>query len=315
MRNELTNLTAKFALIVFCLAPLGCSFSQTDSSWSNSLNMNFVRIEAGEFIQGSPLDAPLREENETPHLVQISRRFWIGATHVTVGQWAAFAKESGYQTLAEKQGWSYGAWNVPEDKWDKYEGGSWKSPGFEQGDNNPVVCVTWHDAVAFCEWLSEKEERTYRLPTEAEWEYTARGGTTTIYPWGNDPEDCEGWLNGSDESTASRNLYTLFPPFNWNDGYIYTSPVATFRANAFGLYDPIGNTLAWCSDWYGEYPKGPVKDPTGIVDGEQRILRGGGFVYGPDRSRSAFRGRNWPDFQNFYVGFRVLLESEGETVP
>ena len=314
MSNQLPALAAKFTLISCYLLALGCAPSNTGTSWSNSLDMNFVRIEAGEFMQGSPLDAALREDNETPHLVEISRPFWIGTTHVTVGQWAVFAEESGYQTLAEKQGWSYGAWNVPEDQWDKYEGGSWKAPGFKQGDSNPVVCVTWYDAVAFCEWLSKKEGRTYRLPTEAEWEYCARGGTTTIYPWGDDPEDGEGWLNGSDESTASRNLYTMFPPFNWNDGYIYTAPVGTFRKNAFGLSDPLGNTLAWCSDRFGDYPEGPVTDPTG-GDGEERILRGGGFVYGPDRSRSAFRGRNFPDFQNFYVSFRVVLESEGKTAP
>ena len=283
--------------------------------WTNSLEMKFVRIEAGEFLQGSPVSASLREDNESPHLVRITRPFWMGITHVTVGQFSEFAKASGYQTLAEEQGWSYGAWNVEEDRWDKYDKGSWKDPGFKQEDDYPVVCITWHDAVAFCEWLSDKEGRTYRLPTEAEWEYCSRAGATTVFPWGDNPDDGEGWANGADATSENEGLFTLFPAFKWSDGYIYTSPVATFRPNAFGLYDMVGNALQWCGDWFGDYPAETVDDPTGPVEGEQRILRGGGFVYGPDRSRCAFRGRNWPDFQNFYVGFRVLMELEGKFTP
>jgi formylglycine-generating enzyme required for sulfatase activity len=284
-------------------------------SWTNSLEMDFVRIEAGEFMQGSPLSAGLREDNETPHLVRITRPFWMGTTHVTVGHFREFAKATGYQSAAEKQGWSYGAWNVEEDQWDKYDNGSWKNPGFEQGDDYPVVCITWHDAVAFCEFLSKKEGRTYRLPTEAEWECCCRAGATTVYPWGDNPNDGEGWANGADATSEKEGLFTLFPSFKWSDGYLYSSPVATFHPNAFGLYDVVGNVLQWCGDWSGDYPAEAVEDPTGPIEGEQRILRGGGFVYGPDRSRCAFRGRNWPDFQNFYVGFRVLIESEGEIGP
>ena len=322
MHNPKLTPVAKFALIVFCLVALGFSALEIQEhdtqtkvpvKWTNSLNMKFVRIEAGEFIQGSPLSASLREDNEMPHLVHITKPFWMGATHVTVGQFSEFVKATGYQTLAEKQGWAYGAWNVEENRWDKHNKGSWKDPSFEQGDDNPVVCITWHDAVAFCEWLSEKEGRTYRLPTESEWEYCSRAGTTTIFPWGDNPDDGEGWANGADATSEKADLFTLFPAFKWSDNYIYSSPVATFRPNAFGLYDMIGNVLQWCGDWFGDYPNEAVKDPSGPVKGQQRILRGGAFVYGPDRSRSAFRGRNWPDFQNFYVGFRVLIESESET--
>lgn len=282
--------------------------TETPTELTNSLEMKFVRIQAGEFLQGSPESAAFREENEVPHLVRITQPFWMSSTHVTVGQFSEFVKATGYQTQAEVQGWSYGAWNVEEDQWDKYDNGSWQAPGFEQTDDYPVVCVTWHDAIAFCEWLSEKEGKRCRLPTEAEWEYCSRSGVTTIYPWGDNPDDGEGWANGADETSENEGLFTLFPAFNWSDGYVYASPVATFRANAFGLYDMVGNVLHWCSDWFGDYPTETVEDPTGPADGKERVLRGGGFVYGPDRSRCAFRGRNWPDFQNFYVGFRVIIE-------
>ena len=286
--------------------------TKAPTEWTNSLDMKFVRIKAGEFLQGSPLSAPLREENELPHLVRITRSFWMSITHVTVGQFAEFVNATGYRTLAETQGWSYGAWNVEEDRWDKYDNGSWKAPGFKQELDYPVVCVTWYDTVAFCKWLSNKEGRTYRLPTEAEWEYCARAGATTVFPWGDDADDGGGWANGADATSENAGLFTLFPAFKWSDGYIYTSPVATFRPNAFGLYDMIGNALQWCGDWFGKYHAETVEDPPGPDEGEQRILRRGAFVYGPDRSRCAFRGRNWPDFQNFYVGFRVIVESEDE---
>lgn len=281
------------------------------ASWTNGLNMQFKQIAAGEFTMGSPTSEPERSTNETQHVVKITKPFWLGATHVTVAQFAAFAKASGYQTAAEKQGWSYGAWNVPEKKWDRLDGGSWRNPGFHQSSNHPVVCVTWNDANALCDWLSKTEGRKYRLPTEAEWEYASRAGQIDAYPWGDDFRNGKGWLNGSDQSSS--NLFSLFPSFPWSDGFIYTSPVGKFHQNAWGLSDPLGNALQWCGDWFGDYPKNTVIDPQGPLEGKERVLRGGSFVYGPKHCRCAFRGRNLPDFQNFYVGFRVVMEAEPKT--
>jgi formylglycine-generating enzyme required for sulfatase activity len=222
--------------------------------------------------------------------------------------------QSGYKTLAETQGWAYGAWNAGTNQWDKIQGASWQRPGFEQRDDHPVVDVSWIDAVAFCQWLSKKEGKRYHLPTEAQWEYACRAGTQTAYPWGENPDDGAVWANGCDQS--AKQTFNLFPPFNWTDGYLYTSPVGAFRANAWGLHDMIGNALEWCNDWYDQYPgegsadieQAVTVDPTGPAQGEQHVLRGGAFVYGPRQSRSAFRGRNWPDFRNFYIGFRVSLD-------
>jgi sulfatase modifying factor 1 len=289
--------------------------AKSAETWVNSLNMKFIRIPAGKFMAGSPVSEQERSTNETQHQVGVTRPFWLEATHVTVGQFATFVKESGYRTLAETQGWAYGSWNEPGKKWNQLAGGSWRNPGFPQGIDHPVVCVNWHDATAFCAWLSAKEGRKYRLPTEAEWEYACRAGKSATYPWGNNPDDGKGWANCSDQTAAG--LFTLFPAFHWSDGYVYTSPVAAFRPNAWGLYDMIGNALQWCGDWFAEYPSGPVENPQGPPAGKERVLRGGSFIYGPRHCRCAFRGRNSPDFENFYVGFRVLLESEpeGKTTP
>jgi sulfatase modifying factor 1 len=303
---------AAFSLLIAGCALPGSKHSppQGTVTWTNSLSMPFIRVAAGEFTAGSPLTEPERSTNEAQHQVSISKPYWLGATHVTVGQFAEFVKASGHPTAAEKQGWANGSWDVAGNKWSRIEGGSWRNPGFTQTSNHPVVCVTWHDAKAFCEWLSQREGREYRLPTEAEWEYASRAEQTRAYLWGDNPDDGKGWANCSDQTSS--NLFTLFPSFTWSDGYVYTSPVASFRPNRWGLYDMLGNALQWCGDWFGEYPSAAVTDPKGPDEGKERVLRGGAFIYGPRHCRCAFRGRNLPDFQNYYVGFRVLLETEAE---
>jgi len=292
-------ITAACLLMLSGRAPAG-------EIWTNPLGMKFVRIPAGEFVMGSPVTERERANNEVQHLVKITKAFWLSQTDVTVGQFATFANDTGYKTAAEKEGWANGAWNLEEKKWNRIDGASWKTPGFAQDTNHPVVDVDWRDAQAFCQWLSKKEGRKYRLPTEAEWEYACRARTKTAYPWGDNPDDSRGWLNGTDD--LSTNLFHLFTPFKGSDGYVYTSPVAAFKPNAWGLYDMLGNVLQWCSDWYGDYPTNAVSDPQGVTAGKEHILRGGSFVYGIKHCRSAFRGRNKPEFRNFYVGFRVLRE-------
>jgi formylglycine-generating enzyme required for sulfatase activity len=288
-------------------APTPAASTQKVVNEMNSLNMTFVRVPAGEYLMGSPASLKDRFDNETQHRVKLSKPFLIATTPVTVRQFAEFVKQSGYETVAEKEGWAYGAWNVKENQWDKLVGASWRKPGFEQADDHPVVSVNWHDAIAFCKWLSDKEGRAYRLPTEAQWEYACRAGSTSAYFWGDEPNDGKGLLNAADETAKDR--FNIFPPFDWSDGFLHTSPVGAFKPNTWGLHDMLGNTLEWCSDWFGEYAAGDlVVDPTGALTGAQRVLRGGAFVYGPRHCRSAFRGRNSPDFRNFYIGFRVLRE-------
>jgi formylglycine-generating enzyme required for sulfatase activity len=233
----------------------------------------------------------------------------MSATDITVAQFSEFVAETGYKTAAEREGFAFGIWNTSTNQWDRHAGASWRSPGFAQTPQDPVVDVDWDDAVAFCRWLSGNEGKTFRLPTEAEWEYACRAGTQTAYFWGDDPELGKGFANCLDQSAKAR--FALFPPFGWSDGFVYTSPVGTFRANPWGLYDMLGNVLQWCSDFYGVYPArdsdGPATDPA-LAEGKQRNLRGGAFVYGPKHCRCAFRGRNDAGFRNFYIGFRIVEE-------
>ena len=162
--------------------------------------------------------------------------------------------------------------------------------GFEQTDEHPVVNVSWNDAVAFCKWLNRKEGKTYRLPTEAEWEYACRAGTTTRYYSGDDPETLAKVGNVADAALKAK-----FPDWQYtikaNDGYVFTAPVGKFTPNAFGLYDMHGNAWQWCTDWYGAeyYARSPIDDPTGPDSGAVHVLRGGSWFVRPFFSRSATR--------------------------
>ena len=160
--------------------------------------------------------------------------------------------------------------------------------------------------MAFCKWLSGKEGKTYRLPTEAEWEYACRAGTTTRYYSGDDPETLAKVGNVED---AAANL--KFP--HWtnaikaSDGYVFTAPVGKFKPNAFGLYDMHGNAWQWCSDWYDAkyYAKSPADDPTGPDTGDGRVIRGGSWDDSPHCARSAMRDGITPDLPSDGAGFRV----------
>ena len=169
-----------------------------------------------------------------------------------------------------------------------------------------MVNVSWNDAVAFCKWLSRKEGKTYRLPTEAEWEYACRAGTTTRYYSGDDPETLAKVGNVADATAKAK-----FPDWKCtikaSDGYVFTAPVGSFKPNAFGLYDMHGNAWQWCSDWYGEdyYAKSPTDDPTGPDSGDDRVLRGGSWDGRPDFTRSADRDQEPPNYRGNIAGFRV----------
>jgi len=271
---------------------------------TNTLGMKFVRIEAGEFLMGSPANEEGRVDNETQHNVKITKAFMMDIHHVTKGRFAAFVRDAGYQTDAEKEGFAY-AWDGT--KFDKVNGASWSNPGFDQGDDHPVVEVSWNDAVAFCKWLSQKEGKTYHLPTEAEWEYACRAGTQTVYFWGDSPDAGQGFANWAD--LTAKDKFPAWTTFNWRDGFVYTSPVGSFKPNAWGLYDMIGNALDWCNDWYGTYPDGEVIDPQGPAVGPARVLRGGSWYSQlPRYCRCANRGNGAPDYRDFNLGFRVVLD-------
>ena len=280
----------------------------------NKVTMKLVLIPAGKFMMGSPETEKDRNEDETQHEVTISKPFYMGATHVTVDQFAAFVKDSGYKTDAEKDGWSLGI-GIRDGKLapKKADGASWRNPSFDQKANHPVVQVSWKDAKAFCDWLSKKSGKTVVLPTEAQWEYACRAGTKTAYPWGNDPDAGKSWANCADQSLRKKlpNAPAESKFFSWDDGFVFTSPVGSFKANAFGLYDMIGNAWQWCGDNYWDYEKGAAKDATGADTGFPRPLRGGSWDSGLRDCRSAYFDADEPGNRLDTGGFRVAVVAAG----
>ncbi|MEI8195917.1 MAG: sigma-70 family RNA polymerase sigma factor [Phycisphaerae bacterium] len=279
----------------------------------DKVSLKLVAIPAGKFRMGSPDSEDDHQSNETLHVVKISKPFYMGVTHVTVDQFAAFVKDSGYKTDAEKEDWARVYIFIESGHFLplKMAGHSWRKPGFEQKGDHPVVQMTWNDATAFCRWLSKKSGQTVMLPTEAQWEYACRAGTKTAYPWGNDPDDGKGWANCADESY--KKMLKVVPLaatfFIWNDGYTFTAPGGSFKANAFGLKDMIGNAWQWCQDRYEEYGDETVTvtDPMGASTGELGVLRGGSWDTDPKLSRMAYRYRDRPEDRFGNYGFRVIV--------
>lgn len=238
----------------------------------NSLGMKFVRIEPGAFLMGSAEEGDFDER--PVHRVTISRAFYLGATEVTNAQYERF--DPSHRALRGKL-------------------------GFAKEDDEAVVFVDWHEAVAFCRWLSEQEGRPYRLPTEAEWEYACRAGTTTAYHTG--PK--------LDHPSFQKNVgrYDIPPPVSLVVGR--TPP------NPWGLYDMHGNVEEWCLDWYGPYTLEDQVDPVGRADGDFRVTRGGSHSTTLEYLRSANRSGTLPEDKSWLIGFRVALGAvpQGKPLP
>ena len=212
---------------------------------TNSIGMKLTLIPAGTFLMGSPDSDKNAHDDEKPqHRVRITRPFYLGVYEVTRGQFRRFVDDSGYQTEAEKDGKGGCGWNEDAKKFEQNPRYTWLNPGFEQTDLHPVVNVSWNDAVAFAEWLGRKEGRTYRLPTEAEWEYACRAGTTTLYFPGDDAEALAEVGNVADATAREK-----YPDWTYaiavRDGFVYTAPVGRYRLNAWGLHDMHGNVWEW----------------------------------------------------------------------
>ncbi len=255
--------------------------------------MKFVSIPAGTFTMGSPPDEPGRQEGETPHRVTLTRPFHIQTTEVTVGQWRQFVDETGFKTEAEKVGYSLG-WTGTE--WGKLPGVYWDSPGFDQGDDNPVTCVSWNDVQVFIDWLGKKTGKQYRLPYEAEWEYACRAGSK------------EALSNGPLTETECK----MDPGLDKVAWYCYTSydrshPVAQKAPNAWGLYDMHGNVYEWCRDCKEPYSSEPVTDPFGPVNCNHRNVRGGAWDDHGQKCRAANRTEEHVDANANNLGFRLVL--------
>ncbi len=266
---------------------------------TNGLGMRLRFVAPQTFRMGSE-GASDERNDERAHDVTLRRGCYLGTTEVTVGQFKAFAADATYQTVAERGGG--GDYSVGGASYERDAGLTWRTPGFVQTDEHPVVFIAYQDALAFCAWLSRRERATYRLPTEAEWEVACRAGSTADYPWGDDPEGGAGRANvcAPEAGKADRFLF--------DDSFPQTAPVASFRPNAWGFYDTIGNVMEWCLDWHEPYGADAQVDPTGPASGITRVLRGGAWFSTPRRSRSAHRFRSPEDRRTAGTGFRVALD-------
>jgi len=241
---------------------------------TNSIGMKLIYIPAGEFMMGSPSNEQNRSNDESPqHRVKISKGFYMGIYEVTQAQ---------YQSVVGT------------------------NPSNFKGDNLPVEQVSWNDATEFCRKLSQKEGKTYRLPTEAEWEYACRAGITTAYQWGNQWQkgvcNAENDVGSSEDSNVEIFRKRGLPVDS-------TVPVGSFAPNGFGLYDMHGNVWEWCQDWYDSnfYSNSPSVDPEGPNTGTARVLRGGSWYDHPRLCRSALRYGLVPVIRNDDYGFRVVV--------
>jgi formylglycine-generating enzyme required for sulfatase activity len=282
-----------------------------NSTVRNSLEMEFKLILPGTFLMGSTIrdQTNFGRLDEGQRRLSISRPFYLGAYEVTRGQYRQYqdALQRGEASPANVALPPGGA-TTAIDGINRFDANAnWDAPPFPQNDEHPVIYVSWHEAVAFCSWLSMKEGRTYRLPTEAEWEYAARGGSSTTYWWGDDPEGALGKANIADRAYAAR-----FPVrdygLKYNDGFIFTAPVGSFQANPFGLHDMIGNVFEWVQDWYALPSTSPDHDPKGPDNGQLKVAKGGGWASAPAESRLSFRFREDPSLRFSGMGFRVLLQ-------
>ena len=259
-----------------------------------------VVIYSGRFDMGSPDSEHGRGKDEGPvHSVKIAE-YAIGKTEITRGQFAEFVKKTRYST-GDK------CWTIEKGKYEEHKG-SWREPGYPQDDNNPVVCINWNDAQAYVKWLSRKTGKKYRLPTEAEWEYAARGGTGTARYWGSNPDDACAYANGADK-TAQAQIQgaTSWLVHHCTDGFAYTAPVGHFKPNAFGLNDMLGNVWEWTGDIYhANYKGAPADGSAWQGGGNKRLLRGGSWNNSPSDVRAAIRYKSDPGLRFSSFGFRVV---------
>jgi len=263
---------------------------------TNSIGMKLMFIPPGDFMMGTPDDDKIRgSDMEVPqHGIRIAKGFYLGKYEVTVGQFRAFVKDTGYETEAET-GNGGGGWIKGE-----YVGRkefNWRNMGFKQTDDHPVVNVSWNDVQVFCEWLSAREKKHYRLPTEAEWEYACRAGTTTRFNTGNTLTTEQANIVGDSETKDDSHA-------RWK-----TTPVGSFPANAWGLHDMHGNVWEWCQTLTKSYPYQVEDDRESLVDRTMtRLMRGGSWYAYSWYVRSAERLWNTPDIRGIDLGFRVCLE-------
>jgi formylglycine-generating enzyme required for sulfatase activity len=269
-----------------------------------------VVVPAGSFTMGSPEGSADRYDDEGPQrLVNIAKRFAVSKFVVTFDQFAAFVSDTHYD--AGSQCWTF-------------EGGkgevrlrSWRSPGFSTSGTQPVVCMNWYDAKAYVAWIARKTGHAYRLPTEAEWEYAARGRTEPVpytrWFFGDDENDLCRYGNVMDHTArTSIEANQEWPFAKCSDGFAHASPVGSFEPNGFGLYDMVGNAWQFTEDCYHDSYNGAPSDGSAWTTGDcsRRTDRGGGWSVFPKNLRTSMRGKGSPEDRFTSTGIRVARTLE-----
>ncbi len=265
--------TLFFLLLLACVAAAHAAAPYTDPS----TGIEFLSIKGGCYQMGDSVGDG--DPNERPvHEVCVSD-FSIGKTEITNAQFQKFNPQHN----------------------------SGKSQDVNLNDaNQPVVNVSWEDAVAFAQWLSQESGKTFRLPTEAEWEYATRAGSNASRFWGNNPDEACKYANVADMTAKKK--WDKWTTFTCDDGYAASAPVGSFLPNDYGLNDTLGNVWEWCEDVYNSeaYTKLPKDNPVYSGSGEYRVMRGGGWSNGPLGIRSSHRVGLSPNFGHHALGFRLV---------
>nr|WP_269749976.1 formylglycine-generating enzyme family protein [Pseudomarimonas arenosa] len=271
-----------------------------------------VVIPAGNFMQGSPDNERDRKSNEGPQRrVTIARPFALARTEMTIDQFRAFVNATGYTPTSTTSG-SSTVYDERTGAMSERQGVDWKMnhSGNPAGGNLPVVHISWTDAKAYVDWLAKETGKSYRLPSESEYEYAQRAGSSSMYPWGNDePDRVVGNLTGEDDRSATgRKWVNAFD--NYDDGHWGPAPVRTFEANRFGLYDMVGNVSEWVEDcWHENYQRAPTDGAAWVNEGcNRRVIRGASWASAPDQVRSAVRLTAGASYTNPRLGFRVARD-------
>jgi formylglycine-generating enzyme required for sulfatase activity len=269
-------------VLFFC-----CIHESVQASENKKLAQEFIPVPAGCFLMGNTFEDAYHIEMPV-HEVCVDS-FSISPFAVTRGEFKRFEAATGYRTDAEKHD---GCHIFDGSSWKKEPAANWRTPGFRQDDDHPVVCISWNDAVAYARWLALKNNRPYRLPTEAEWEYTARsGGKEERFAGGDDIDKVAWYASNSDNRTHS---------------------VGQKQPNSLGAYDMSGNVWQWVGDWYDSryYRESPRNDPRGPESGTKRIFRGGSWFYDQRGARTTYRDFSSPEFSSSYLGFRLVSPTQ-----
>jgi len=259
-----------------------------------------IVLPAARFQQGlAATDRGSPSYEKPQHWVNIVRPFAMSADLVTVED---------YRQFIDATGRAMQGCDTYDGSWSHRPGNNWQNPGFAQTGLHPVTCVSWNDAVAYVQWLSAKTGHQYRLPSASEWEYAARAGGETVYPWTSNGSNACAFANVADASAARR--YPGWVAFACDDGYANTSPVGSFKANPLGLNDMLGNLFQWTLDcWHADYSGAPV-DGSARADGDcsERELRGGSWFTSPSYVRANYRNHFAADYRTSSAGIRLVRD-------